>query len=228
VTRMVAAQFAPVPSRRKRGGLPAGCSAIILVWALALVPPALAVSQPSPDAMPQVHPDAAPVKNPLVRVPASQEPASKQPAAQTPSTEQPAARQPATQQPAPTRQPASTGQPAVTTRAATARTHAAAPRAAAHRTAVADRAKDRRTTRPDAAASRRAAEATVRHRRDVFVAARQLTHMLTFATPHASNQPRDDGPLLAGAALLLLVGAAGSVLRLSARMSGDVFRGRPG
>src|SRR3954465_1699709 len=93
VTWMVAAQFAPVPSRRKRGGLPAGCSAIILAWALLLAPQAGAASEPVPDPLPHAPPDAAPVKKAPVSLP-TQPPATQQPATEAPTADKPAATAP--------------------------------------------------------------------------------------------------------------------------------------
>src|SRR3954449_6481791 len=85
---MVIAQFAPAPSRRNRGGLPAGCSAIILVWSLVLAPQAFAASSPSPDPARHVSPDAAPTNTaPTTGAPqTTQQPASQSPVATPPST----------------------------------------------------------------------------------------------------------------------------------------------
>ena len=58
---MLATQFAPAPSRRNSGGLPARCSAIILVCVLALAPAAYGATVPMQDPAPNPQLDAAPV-----------------------------------------------------------------------------------------------------------------------------------------------------------------------
>jgi hypothetical protein len=60
-------------------------------------------------------------------------------------------------------------------------------------------------------------------------AARRVAATMTFNLRSAKNAPLSDGELFAaGALLLLFVAAAGSVLRLSVRLTGDSPTGRFG
>lgn len=202
MTRMVAAQYAPAPSRRKRGGLPAGCSAIVLVCLLALTPGAQGASGPAPDPVPNVQPDAAPVPTTHTKSPTVQQPS---PATTT---------QPETRQPAPVRQQTT---PAAST------VVAPRPRPAAHRAAK-PAAKHRSARRHKTHAQHPARTARViTYRPDTATpAVRRVARLLAFEGLRArARRPVSDRELAAAAAaLLLLVAASASVLRLSTRIAG--------
>src|SRR3954454_13878735 len=77
VTRMVAAQSAPVPPRRKRGGRPARCSAMVFLWLFALVVSSHAATDPAPDPVPHTQPDAAPGSSSQPSKPPAQQPVTR-------------------------------------------------------------------------------------------------------------------------------------------------------
>jgi hypothetical protein len=203
---MVAAQSAPAPPRRNRGGRPAGCSAIVLAWLFAFVLPAHAAVSPSPDPAPtHVQPDAAP---------GSQTPSAP---AQRPVTRTPAYTPTVTQQVVPTPSPATTNPASPTPRSAP--TAQRTSRTPAH-------AKPKPKPRPHA--GRHAPPARPQLPAAIGAARREAGIRAAYQ-PGTSSPALSDGDLVAAATLLLLfVAAAASVLRLSARMDDDVGPGRLG
>src|SRR4051794_31510572 len=198
---MVAAQYAPAPSRRKRGGLPAGCGAIVFACLLAVAPCAQGASGPAPDPVPTVQPDAAPVRTTHTESPTVQQPATQAPAATA---------QPVTREPTPVRQQ---------TTATPSTAAAPQPRSAAHR--AAKPAVRHRTARRHETHRKHPVRAThvTTYRPDAATPVRRVTRLLAFEGPRASaRQSISDRQLVAvAAALLLFVGATASVLRLSTR-----------
>jgi hypothetical protein len=215
---MVAAQSAPAPPRRKRGGRPAGCSAVILVWLLAVAGSAHAAAGPAPDPAPtRVQPDAAPGS--------STTPPARQPVTSAPVTVQSS---PVVQQPVQTATAPTTATPA-TVAAKPTGTKAKEPNRARARARAGAAAERRR--RAHAAAAERT---TATHRASANLepravgAARRVATVLAFKST-VQRQALSDGELYAAATLLLLfVAAAASVLRLSTRISGESPTGRFG
>lgn len=210
---MVAAQSAPAPPRRKRGGRPAGCSAIILVWLLAVAGSAHAATGPGPDPAPtRVQPDAAPGSS-------TTQPAQ-QPATSAPVTVRPS---PVIQQPAQTTTATQTTAPPTAAAEPTARTKSTKPHRVRARARRARAAAERRRRAHAAAAER----TTATHRASAILepravgAARRVATVLAFKST-VQRQALSDGELYAAATLLLLfVAAAASVLRLSTRITGE-------
>ena len=208
---MVAAQSAPAPPRRKRGGRPAGCSAIILVWLLAVAGSAHAATGPGPDPAPtRVQPDAAPGSS---TTQPAQQPATSAPVAVRPS--------PVIQQPAQTTTATQATAPPTAAAESAARTKSTKPHRARARRA---RAPADRRRRAHAAAAERT---TATHRASAILepravgAARRVATVLAFKST-VQRQALSDGELYAAATLLLLfVAAAASVLRLSTRITGE-------
>jgi hypothetical protein len=202
---MVAAQYAPAPSRRKRGGLPAGCSATVLVCLLSLAPCAHGAGGPAPDPVPNVQPDAAPV-----RTTHTQQPSIQQPAAQAPT----ATSEPAAQQPTPVRQQPTTTPSTVVSPQPRPSAHRAASRTVKHRAARRHRARSTHSARPAPVNTYGADHA--------LAGVRRVTRLLAFEGPRVTaRQSVSDSQLVAAAAaLLLFVAAAASVLRISTRIAG--------
>jgi hypothetical protein len=226
LARTAAAEYRHAPPRRKRGGLAAACSAIGLVCALALAPASFGATGPTPDPVPNPQPDAAPV-------PESQSsPTRQQPAAQVPSgTLAPTPSQQPASSAAPNIAPRSTARSSVRTNRARAKARA---RAGAKARARAARAKARRARRLRIAAALtestpgQARAAAAQHPRTAVIAARRMANMLKVDRQRASSESTlSNGELFAaGTLLLLFVGAAASVLRLTVRMSGEASAGR--
>jgi type IV secretory pathway VirB10-like protein len=224
-------ECAPTPSRRNRGGVPAGCIAVVLAWLLVLSPAARAAPMPTPDPSPQgnVQPDPAP---------GSSSPA---PTIQAP-VQRPVIVQ---QQPATSNRPLTVrrvtggaGAPTTSSRAAASRAQA---RRAAHQRAVRAKAKARAGARERARTRERrqqqvaASEAAARsqlvaqHPAAALTATRRVAGMLGFQTRPTTSGALSNSDLYAAAALLLLlVAASASVLRLSTRMASDFPGGRFG
>jgi hypothetical protein len=81
----------------------------------------------------------------------------------------------------------------------------------------------------DRGRARDLAATTAIHWQKAVHAARRVAAALTFSLRSAKSSPLSDGELFAaGALLLLFVAAAGSVLRLSVRLTGDSPTGRFG
>ena len=208
MTGRVAAQSAPVPPRRKRGGHPAGCSAIVLVWLLALTASGHAATVPVPDPAPAgVRPDAVPGS--------SHSAPAKQPVSHAPVVvQQPATPTVAAPSPSPTHVSPT---PAVASAAHVAKRHrhAKATHHSAHRLPP--------TPQPKISGAAVAAEP-----RTAVTATRRVAAVLTFERV-ADHSSLSNGELAAAALLLLLlVAASASVLRLSVRMADELPRGRLG
>ena len=184
--------------------------AIALICAIAPVQEALAASEPAPDPVPkQAQPDPAPVKSQRAPPVRSQQPAATQPAIQAPA-------QSVTTQSTPAQQTSS----AATTATASPKSH----RARAHKAKRPKRRAERHAAAPTPAATKPAA---TKHPVGAIAAARHVAQLLEFGGPAATSEKQPDRSvdLLAAVALLLLVAAGVSVLRLTARM-GEL--GRPG
>src|SRR4051794_37274392 len=214
---MVATPYAPAPSRRKRGGLPTGCSAVVLVCLVSAAPVAQAATSPSPDPTPQVQPDAAPGSSTHTK--------------SSPVTQAPAyvPQQSAPQQTYTT--PPASSQPAVT-----APSHAAAARATQPRAGAPPHQSKPHRRRHHVARHHVVHHKAVVHSDPVSVpspetaviATRPLASVLPLHPQRATaDQSISNAQLVTAAALLLLLVAAGaSVLRLSLRMD-DGSWGRP-
>jgi hypothetical protein len=207
---MVAAQTAPAPPRRKRGGRPAGCSAIILVWLLAVAGSAQAATGPGPDPAPtRVQPDAAPGSS---NTQPAQQPATSAPVTVSPS--------PVIQQPAQTTTATHASAPPNVTAEPTARAKSTKPnRARARARAAAERRRRAHAVAAERTAATRRASAILEPR--AVGAARRVATVLAFEST-VKRQALSDRELYAAATLLLLfVAAAASVLRLSTRITGE-------
>jgi hypothetical protein len=184
-----------------------------LVCALALAPAAHGANEPVPDPVQHVQPDPAPVET-----------APAPPTQQQQQQQQPAAQQVLDQRV--TVQPTRTSVTVTGVQQAPASKAHAASKTTSQKPARAKARVKRRTSA--AVQTHRPHPATVEHPRIASAAAQRIATMLAFAAPRVSRRSDGDAELLAGAALLLLVLAAGSVLRLSTRMSDELFEGRPG
>lgn len=209
MTWIAATQYPRTPPRRKRGGLAARGLAAAVACALGPVPAAFGAAEPAPDPVPQqVQPDPAPVKT-----------------SPPPAKQQPVTRQPVVQ--APTRTVATT--PAATTPRHAAVSTETRPPAKAHKPHKTKAHKSKRAkpaAKRDATAPAHQATppAAVEHPAAAITAVRRLAQVLEFAAP-AKTADRSALPL-AAAALLLLVVAGVSVLRLGTRMSSELYGGR--
>ena len=210
MTGKVAAQSAPAPPRRNRGGRPARCSAVVLVYVLAVAGAAHAATGPAPDPAPvQVQPDAAPGS--------SAKPSPRQPVTRAPVIVQQA---PAVQQSTPS---AGLSATATTTSANTK------PKPKAKHKPKRTPAPSRRQHAVPRAKKARPLAITALHPQAAVRAVRRVAAVLTFSDPSATSSALSDGELFAaGALLLLFVAAAASVLRLSAKVRRDFPDGRFG
>jgi hypothetical protein len=180
-----------------------------LVCALALAPAAQGASEPTPDPVQHVQPDPAPAKTAPAPRTQQQQPAAQQVPAQSVTVE-----------------PTRTSPPVTGVHRVPASNARAVSKPTSHKPARAKARVKRRTSA--AVQTHRPHPAAVDHQRVAAAAAQRIGKMLALAAPPVSRRSDGDAELLAGAALLLLVLAAGSVLRLSTRMSDELFGGRPG